>query len=39
MPMTKALAAGRQVTGVDLSTRQLELARRNVPEATFIQAA
>jgi SAM-dependent methyltransferase len=36
--MTKALAAGRQVTGVDLSARQLELARRNVPEATFIQA-
>ena len=38
IPMTKALAAGRQVTGVDLSARQLELARRNVPEATFIRA-
>ncbi len=38
IPMTKALAAGRQVTGVDLSTRQLELARRNVPEATFIRS-
>ena len=38
IPMTKALAAGRHVTGVDLSARQLELARRNVPEATFIQA-
>jgi SAM-dependent methyltransferase len=38
IPMTKALAAGRRVTGVDLSVRQLELARRNVPEATFIHA-
>jgi SAM-dependent methyltransferase len=38
IPMTKALAAGRRVTGVDLSARQLELARRNVPEATFIHA-
>ena len=33
VPMTKALAAGRRVTGVDLSARQLELARGNVPEA------
>jgi SAM-dependent methyltransferase len=38
IPMTKALAVGRRVTGVDLSGRQLELARRNVPEATFIHA-
>ncbi len=38
IPMTRALAAGRRVTGVDLSARQIELARRNVPEATFIHA-
>ena len=38
VPMTKALGAGRRVTGVDLSTRQLELARAAVPEATFVQA-
>ncbi len=38
VPMTKALAAGRRVTGVDLSTRQLELARGAVPEASFVQA-
>ena len=38
VPMTRALAAGRRVTGVDLSARQVELARRNVREATFTQA-
>jgi SAM-dependent methyltransferase len=38
IPMTRALAAGRRVTGVDLSARQIELGQRNVPEATFIQA-
>jgi SAM-dependent methyltransferase len=38
VPMTEALARGRRVTGVDLSARQVELARRNVPEATFLQA-
>jgi SAM-dependent methyltransferase len=38
VPMTKALAVGRRVTGVDLSARQVALARRNVPEAAFIQA-
>lgn len=38
VPMTRALAGNRRVTGVDLSARQLELARANVPEATFIQA-
>lgn len=38
IPMTAALADGRQVTGVDISTTQLEMARRNVPNATFIQA-
>jgi SAM-dependent methyltransferase len=37
-PMTRALAAGRRVTGVDISTRQIELARAGVPEARFIQA-
>ena len=37
VPMTRALAEGRRVTGVDLSVRQLELARANVPKATFIQ--
>jgi SAM-dependent methyltransferase len=38
VPMTRALAAGRRVTGVDLSTRQIGLARVNVPDATFIRA-
>jgi SAM-dependent methyltransferase len=38
IPMTKALADGRSVTGVDISAGQLEMARRNVPNATFIQA-
>ena len=38
VPMTQALAAGRHVTGVDISARQVELARAAVPEATFIHA-
>ena len=38
IPMTKALTDGRSVTGVDISVGQLEMARRNVPNATFIQA-
>jgi SAM-dependent methyltransferase len=38
LPMTARLAAGRRLTGVDISARQLELARRNVPDATFLQA-
>lgn len=38
VPMTRALADGRRVVGVDLSRRQLELARGNVPAATFLQA-
>jgi SAM-dependent methyltransferase len=38
VPMTAALAVGRRVTGVDLSARQLALARRNVPSATFLRA-
>jgi ubiquinone/menaquinone biosynthesis C-methylase UbiE len=36
--MTAALARDRSVTGVDISTTQLEMARRNVPSATFIKA-
>ena len=38
LPMTKALADGRRVTGVDISAVQIDLARRHVPEATFIHA-
>jgi SAM-dependent methyltransferase len=38
VPMTRALAAGRRVTGIDISARQIELARAAVPEATFVQA-
>jgi SAM-dependent methyltransferase len=38
IPMTAALAEGRTVTGVDLSASQLDMARRNVPGATFLQA-
>jgi SAM-dependent methyltransferase len=38
IPMTAALADGRTVTGVDISETQLEMARRNVPGATFIEA-
>jgi ubiquinone/menaquinone biosynthesis C-methylase UbiE len=38
LPMTAALAKGRHVTGVDISATQVALARRNVPEATFIAA-
>jgi SAM-dependent methyltransferase len=38
IPMTAALAEDRAITGVDLSSTQLALARRNVPGATFLQA-
>lgn len=38
VPMTAALAAERHVTAVDISATQIELARRNVPAATFVQA-
>jgi SAM-dependent methyltransferase len=38
IPMTAALAKGRDVTGVDISRTQVELARANVPSATFVQA-
>jgi 2-polyprenyl-3-methyl-5-hydroxy-6-metoxy-1,4-benzoquinol methylase len=39
VPVTRWLAdSGFAVTGVDVSTRQLELARKNVPEGTFLKA-
>jgi SAM-dependent methyltransferase len=38
LPMTRGLAADHRVTGVDISATQIEMARRNVPAATFIQA-
>jgi SAM-dependent methyltransferase len=38
IPMTATLAQGRTVTGVDISSAQIVLARANVPSATFIQA-
>jgi ubiquinone/menaquinone biosynthesis C-methylase UbiE len=37
IPSTRAMAERFSVTGVDISARQLEAARRNVPGATFIQ--
>jgi SAM-dependent methyltransferase len=37
VPSTRLLAERFDVVGVDISEAQLELARRNVPEATFIQ--
>ena len=38
IPMTATLAVGRSVTGVDISSAQIALARANVPSAWFIQA-
>jgi SAM-dependent methyltransferase len=38
IPSTRALASRFDVTGVDISETQLEAARRNVPEATFVHA-
>jgi SAM-dependent methyltransferase len=38
LPMTRPLAEGRTVTGIDISATQVALARENVPTATFIQA-
>src|SRR5690242_12506740 len=38
IPVTQALAAWRQVTGVDISAAQVALAREHVPQATIIQA-
>jgi ubiquinone/menaquinone biosynthesis C-methylase UbiE len=37
IPLTIALSKTFDVTGVDISKRQIELARRNVPDARFIQ--
>jgi SAM-dependent methyltransferase len=36
IPLTLALSETFDVTGVDVSTRQIELARKNVPAARFI---
>jgi SAM-dependent methyltransferase len=36
VPMTRALAEDRDLTGVDISATQVELARRNVPAATIV---
>jgi SAM-dependent methyltransferase len=38
VPFTQRLARRHRVTGVDLSPRQVELARSLVPEAEFVQA-
>ena len=38
VPVTRWLAQCFAVTGVDFSSRQLELARRNVPAANFLKA-
>jgi len=38
LPVTRWLAERFAATGVDLSARQVELARRNVPDATFVKA-
>lgn len=38
IPFTAMLADLFEVTGVDFSSRQLDLARENVPRATFLQA-
>ena len=38
VPVTRWLAQRFAVTGVDLSARQLELARRHVPAANFLKA-
>lgn len=38
IPTTRALAARFAVTGVDISARQIALARERVPAATFIQS-
>jgi SAM-dependent methyltransferase len=35
IPMTVRLAAGRRLTGIDLSSEQIARAHRNVPDATF----
>jgi SAM-dependent methyltransferase len=37
LPTTKRLAERFRLTGVDLSLRHIQIARRNVPQTTFIQ--
>jgi len=38
VPTTKRLAERFRVIGVDISPRHIEMARRNVPNAAFVQA-
>lgn len=38
IPLTRTLAETFDVTGVDISARQIDLARRNVPNCRFIKA-
>ncbi|HEY8439793.1 MAG TPA: methyltransferase domain-containing protein [Candidatus Limnocylindrales bacterium] len=38
IPMTRTLARGRRLTGVDISATQIGLARANVRSATFLHA-
>jgi SAM-dependent methyltransferase len=38
VPVTRVLVAQYNVTGVDISRRHIELARKNVPAAEFVQA-
>jgi ubiquinone/menaquinone biosynthesis C-methylase UbiE len=38
IPSTRLLAERFEVVGVDISEAQLDLARKNVPEATFVRA-
>jgi cyclopropane fatty-acyl-phospholipid synthase-like methyltransferase len=38
VPVTRRLAGRHRVTAIDLSARQVELAREHVPEATVLQA-
>jgi SAM-dependent methyltransferase len=38
LPVMRRLAQRHRVTGVDLSARQIELARANVPDAAFLHA-
>jgi SAM-dependent methyltransferase len=38
VPTTRELAQRFKVTGVDISARQIALARQNVPDAQFVQA-
>jgi SAM-dependent methyltransferase len=38
LPVTATLAAGRNLTGVDISAVQIGLARANVPSARFVEA-